>query len=85
MRYLNEKTMYDKDGRISDAYKLVKFYLRTHFNIKDITPDEYIWAMISKKPEDVSLLINACLRYKPVEPYDAVKDYEKIAPALLSA
>ena len=84
MRYLNEQTMCDANGALSDAYRTVEFYLRTHFGLDEISPEQYINAMISEDPNDISLLIKAHLLYRPAEPYNAREDYEAIAPALLS-
>jgi len=72
-----------KDNRWdSAANRVLSFYLSSHFSLDGITPSEYIEAIISG---NAAKLIQGYLLYRPVELYNARKDYEKIAPALLSA
>jgi hypothetical protein len=73
------------DGSVSSSssiYQLLRFYLGTHFDLDDITPENYIKALIKGEVAD---LVKGLLRYRPAEPYDAIEEYEKIAQTLLSA
>ena len=73
----------DKDmAEDSPAYRLLRFYIKTHFNLSDeITPEKYIEAIIGK---DVATLIKGILSYIPMRAY-RVPDYGEVAAALISA
>lgn len=65
------------------AYRLLGFYLRTHFGLAEsVSAENYIEAI---KKGDVSELIKSYLAYRPSERYDAVKEYHTISASLIFA
>jgi galactose mutarotase-like enzyme len=67
----------------SAAYRTLSFFLKTHFGFTAaVTVDEYIEAITKN---EVARLILGYLRYRPIAPYNAKKEYEGIAKALISA
>ncbi|MCM8760822.1 MAG: hypothetical protein NC938_04650 [Candidatus Omnitrophica bacterium] len=74
----------DKDTpQDSPIYRVLSFYLKSHFNLYDgIAAEDYINAIIN---DDVLKLIKGILSYRPIEAYDARKEYESISQALISA
>lgn len=66
----------------SSIYKLLSFYLKSHFSLTDrIAIDDYIMAIINK---DVTRLIKGCLSYRPAQPYET-PNYNNVAASLISA
>ncbi len=66
----------------SSIYRLLSFYLKSHFALEDkIAIDDYIMAVINN---DIAKLIKGYLSYRPAQPYD-VPDYNKVAASLISA
>ncbi len=74
----------DKDmPRDSSIYRVLSFYLRSHFNLAGgIAVDDYINAIVNG---DVTKLILGILAYRPVQAYDTKADYDNVATALISA
>ncbi len=67
----------------SPIYRLLSFYLKTHFNLSNIAIDDYIIAIANN---EIGKLINGILMYRPAQPYDKAElEYEKVAATLLSA
>ncbi|MGD2279493.1 MAG: hypothetical protein PVH45_05320, partial [Candidatus Omnitrophota bacterium] len=75
-RCINEDTTED-----SSIYKLLGFYLKTHFQLEEISVKDYIQAIITG---NIALLIKGILMYKPVVPFD-MPDYDKVAATLIAA
>ncbi|MDO8536412.1 MAG: hypothetical protein Q7S30_05360 [Candidatus Omnitrophota bacterium] len=72
----------DKEaGPDSPIYRMLSFYLRSHFNLGDIAVTDYIQAIATG---DIARLIKAYLTYKPAERYE-LPEYRKIAATLVSA
>lgn len=69
----------------SPTYKLLSFYLKSHFSLDGIAIDEYIAAIIANDDNSVAKLIKGYLSYVPITPYDAAVEYKKIAATLISA
>jgi hypothetical protein len=66
----------------SSIYRLLSFYLRTHFNFSDkIAIDDYIQAITKS---DIGKLILGILAYRPAKAYD-VPEYKNVAASLISA
>jgi len=76
-RHINDATL-----KNSAAYRVLTFYLKTHFALDNIGTEEYVEAILAG---NVAKLIQGYLMYRPAMPYNARKDYENIAPTLLSA
>lgn len=66
----------------SSLYELLRFYVKSHFDLDAIAVDDYINALVNG---DIAKLIKGCLSYRPAKPYDAAVEYKNIAEALLSA
>ena len=66
----------------SATYRLLDFYLRSHFRLDAVSAQEYIQGIIGDK---IAVLVKGLLLDKPAAPYDAVSDYKKIAAALIFA
>ena len=65
----------------SPIYRLLDFYLKTHFSFTEgIAIDDYIMAIANN---DVLRLIKGCLIYRPAQPYDT-PDYKNVAAPLMS-
>ena len=72
------------DGSItkeSSIYRLLNFYLRSHFSLDNISALAYIEAIVSG---NIAMLIKGLLSYRPAEPYQ-VPDYDTIAATLIAA
>lgn len=73
------------DGSItadSSIYRLLSFYLKSHFALTDkIAVDDYITAIVNN---DVVRLIKGYLAYRPAQPYK-LPDYNNVAASLISA
>jgi hypothetical protein len=66
----------------SSIYRLLSFYLKTHFAWKgSIAIDDYIGAIVNN---DFAKLIQGYLTYKPAKPHD-VPAYHTVAETLISA
>jgi len=66
----------------SSIYRLLSFYLRSHFALtNEIAVDDYIMAIVNN---DVARLIKGYLAYRPAEAYET-PDYNKVAVTLISA
>jgi hypothetical protein len=66
----------------SPIYRLLSFYLKTHFNFSDkIAIDDYIQAITKS---DIGKLILGILAYRPAKAYD-VPEYKNVAETLISA
>lgn len=66
----------------SSLYRLLSFYLKSHFALADkIAIDDYIMAIVTN---DVAKLIKGYLSYRPVRQYET-PDYNKVAVTLISA
>ncbi|MBF0494780.1 MAG: hypothetical protein HQL28_06610 [Candidatus Omnitrophica bacterium] len=66
----------------SSIYRLLTFYLKSHFALTDkMAADQYIKAILDN---DVAGLIKGYLAYRPAKPYD-VPNYNTVAAALISA
>ncbi len=77
VRAINEKT--DKSSSI---YRVLSFYLKTHFNFAEkMAIDDYIMAIAKS---DIGKLVIGVLAYRPAVAYDK-PDYEKVAATLISA
>ena len=69
------------DGRDSSIYKLLSFYVRSHFTLEDkVAIEDYIDAIMNS---DIARLIKGCLVYRPIEPYK-VPDHDTVAVTLIS-
>ena len=66
----------------SATYRMLSFFLKSHFNLDNVAIDDYINAIVN---DEVLKLIRGLLSYRPILQYDARKDYERIAEALISA
>jgi len=71
-----------KDSRV---YQLLEFYLRTHFDMDDVSVKDYIRAIASDSVDNIATLIKALLRAVPIAPYNIREEYNNIAETLLSA
>jgi len=71
----------DGTDKTSQQYKTLRFYLRSHFTLQDVSADQYIEAIISG---NVDVLVNGILSLKPAEPY-RLPEYNTIAPLLTAA
>lgn len=68
--------------RSSPVYRLLSFYLRTHFTFAEtIAIDDYIMAIAKN---EIGKLIQGILSYRPAKAYDK-PDYEKVAATLIAA
>jgi hypothetical protein len=77
MRAIDKNTTQD-----SPIYRLLSFYLKTHFNFKgNIAIDDYIMAI---SENEIGKLLQAILAYRPAKAYDK-PDYKNIAVTLISA
>ncbi len=65
----------------SSIYRILSFFIKTHFDLKDVEVSDYIKAIIDNQ---VAVLINGILAFRPAEAYD-IPEYYEIAPALTSA
>jgi len=66
----------------SSIYRLLSFYLKSHFALTDkIAVEDYINAILNS---DIAKLIKGYLMYRPIEAYDA-PEYKKVAETLMSA
>ncbi len=65
----------------SSIYRTLSFFIETHFNLKDVEVSDYIKAIVNNQ---VAILINGILAFRPAEAYD-MPEYYEIAPALTSA
>ncbi|MFH1189315.1 MAG: transaldolase family protein [Candidatus Omnitrophota bacterium] len=66
----------------SSIYRLLSFYLKSHFELTDkIAVDDYITAIVNN---DIPKLIQGYLAYRPIQPYD-VSEYGTVAEALLTS
>ena len=78
VRHIDRNTPKD-----SSLYRLLDFYLRTHFDLYDnVAVTDYIEAIVNN---DVTRLIKGILTYRPVKAYDIRQEYESIAKTLISA
>ncbi|UCD54770.1 MAG: class II fructose-bisphosphate aldolase [Candidatus Omnitrophota bacterium] len=69
-------------GRESPLYRILSFYIKSHFKLdSNVEIEDYIQAIITG---NIAILIRGYLSYRPAKPYQA-PDYEKIAAALISA
>ncbi|MDO8536103.1 MAG: hypothetical protein Q7S30_03750 [Candidatus Omnitrophota bacterium] len=67
----------------SSAYRMLEFYLTTHFGFSEkVAVANYIEAI---KKGDIIELIKGWLAYRPAERYDAVKEYNSISASLIFA
>ncbi len=67
----------------TSAYRLLEFYLRSHFGFSEkVAVGNYIEAI---KKGDIAELIKGWLTYKPAERYDAVKEYHGTSTSLIFA
>ena len=64
------------------AYRLLDFYLKTHFNLSGVTPADYINAVVGN---DIVKLVHVYLNYRPIKRYDALERYHEISETLISA
>jgi hypothetical protein len=79
MRRIDKKTPED-----SSVYRLLEYYLKTYSYLHvAVGLRDYMNAI--RNGCDVVTMISCWLRYAPAIPHNAKKDYDKIAPALLSA
>ncbi|MDP3790847.1 MAG: transaldolase family protein [Candidatus Omnitrophota bacterium] len=66
----------------SSVYRLLSFYLKSHFTFAEkIAIDDYIMAIAKN---EIGKLIRGILAYRPAQAYDK-PDYEKVAATLISA
>ncbi len=66
----------------SSIYRLLSFYLKSHFALTDkIAIDDYIMAIVNN---DIARLIKGYLTYRPAQPYEA-PNYNNVAASLISA
>ncbi len=65
----------------SSIYKVLSFYLKSHFELDNIAVADYIEAIVSG---DIARLIKGYLSYKPAEQY-RVPEYDKVAATLVAA
>jgi hypothetical protein len=66
----------------SSIYRLLSFYLKTHFALTDkIAIDDYIMAIVNN---DITKLIKGYLSYRPAQPYES-PEYNKVAATLIAA
>ena len=71
-----------KMDRSSPIYRLLSFYLSTHFNFTDkIAVDDYIMSITKG---DIMTLIKGILMYRPAKAYDR-PDYKNVAATLMAA
>ena len=74
-------------SRNTAVYRLLSFYLKSHFEFGDpIAVDDYIKAIVAD--DSMAYLIQGCLSYRPASPYDASVEYGRykgIATALIWA
>lgn len=74
-------------SRNTAVYRLLSFYLKSHFEFSDpIAVDDYIKAIVAD--DSMAYLIQGCLSYRPASPYDASVEYDRykgIATALIWA
>jgi len=75
-RHINEDTPLD-----SPIYSLLNFYLRSHFNLDDVSVESYIKAIINN---NITLLIKGILSYRPAQPHE-LPEYDKVAATLIMA
>ncbi|MFC1480047.1 hypothetical protein ACFL5Y_01210 [Candidatus Omnitrophota bacterium] len=75
-RYISKDTPQD-----SPIYKLLNFYIASHFQLDKTSVAEYIAAIVDN---EVSTLVKGLLSYRPAAKYQ-VPDYKEIAAALISA
>ncbi|GEM_PF-2453610 len=68
--------------RESSIYRLLAFYIRSHFELDEVTAEAYIDAIVRN---DIATLIKGLLSYMPITPYDAQEDYDKISQVLTAA
>ena len=66
----------------SASYRLLKFYLKSFFQLDAVPVEDYIRAIITG---DIAVLVQGILRDRPATPYDAEKDYNEISHALIFA
>jgi hypothetical protein len=77
MRAIDKNTTQD-----SPIYRLLSFYLKTHFNFKgNIAIDDYIMAI---SENEIGKLLQAILAYRPAKAYDK-PDYKNVAATLIAA
>lgn len=66
----------------SAIYRLLSFYLKTHFSFTDkMVIDDYIMAIAKN---EIGKLIQGILAYRPAQAYDK-PEYEKVAATLIAA
>jgi phosphomannomutase len=76
------RSLSDKTAKDSNIYRVLSFYVKSHFKFDGtIAVDDYINAIVKS---DISTLIKGYLSYKPTEAY-RVPEYNTIAAALISA
>ena len=68
----------EKDSAI---YRLLSFYIKSHFKLDNVAISDYIGAIVNK---DISTLIKGLLAYNIPAPYKT-PDYDQIAATLISA
>jgi hypothetical protein len=72
--------------RDSSLYRLLEFYVRSHFLFTEpMAASDYIRAIVGSDMTSVAWLLKGILSYRPVWPYDAFREYRYIAEALISA
>jgi len=66
----------------SPVYQMLDYYINAHFHLDKMGSEEYIQAIIEGT---VNTLIKGFLEYRPMYQRDLREEYNKIAPALISA
>jgi hypothetical protein len=76
------RSINDSMKQDSALYRLLEFYIKSHFDLTDkVAVSDYIQAIMKG---DVSRLIKGVLAYKPAQPYQA-PNYNNVAATLMSA
>ncbi|MFH1664943.1 MAG: hypothetical protein ABIA77_02230 [Candidatus Omnitrophota bacterium] len=75
-RYIDKDT--PKESR---AYMLLKFFIKTHFQLKNVPAESYIDAIVN---DEITVLVKGFLAYRPAVPYE-MPEYDKVAAVLIAA